>query len=1278
MVDERHVDAKLFWVEYAFLDWASLLRPRQRGDAPTGRIPTTHNPDQAVQQVGLRWHVNAAEHTTGTEDPIGLPTGPFTVWRRRPGGTQDLEEPLTARVKGGLFMGMRLVIFDRTVATLTLQVSSPSGGIVIGLANAPKALSALTWDSVPAGSATIRLAAGRMNGLLMPPAMNILGAHGSDPTRVANELDWEPLEIVGMPVDDSWSGIGDHLTEQGFVGALTDPISAAKHRLVRGTPPFGWHNEVEPGVLAPQWLAPDPDGVIDEVRVEMLPQLQKALQLPQPDQVAHRSIHAMPPPETLQGDAMSGSASDAEIPSVAMLQLAVSGDPFLSLALGHGTNIAEGKGTSDFGNFERGPEFDYMVTAPFRPGIGAGPAPIELASLALRARPAFPPALATNIESEQLASLPPPATDTHWRASTITKWDRAFEMALVRTASHAVARHEPGETASKALLEERPSQGHHPITPAVSEGDDQFNFVHYADRELIVPNDPGNRSVRYSVANQNIFSVWSPWQTAGVTVAQPALAPPKILDADFDVVAPATGTVCPATLTVDLTWDWTDRRPQQLRLVGRVFAAADRATAVPIPFPPAGLERAIATPGAAIVLSFAGDTASLSGAPPGSTIRYLDPQGDAEVTSGAAQGDGARRYRVRIAGLVADFTTTDHIGFALWAAGTERIPPNRTVAGATEFYAYSSDPVAPAVPPELVPLSSLPDAEGRSHARISWPAAPGAAAYVVYSSDEITMRAHYDLGEPNLDDTLSDRLTELLDAWVADPDRRPFTRRIAKPVTGRSVDVSLPRGTTGISTFVIVSLSAGQVEGPWPDPTSSSLRDEVIVRATPRIAAPSTPEIEARADGSVVHLMVRTRPGHRVGKLDIHRVRVDAAARELDTMGPPIETVNETTGGWNIETDTDGTPLSFAGTDSPGSSWRRVWYRAVAWADDEWPVSGEPFPEAIAERGLLAGRSPSSNAVSVVVPPPNPPDLSPITVSWPGGSLAHVLLSWTTTAPFTAPLGAHRTEIDIRESAASSPLIAVSDDLENVTTVSPTVGHGVWRDDGSTPARFNALIRRSDVNTEVDAVVQIIDPLGRATHQNVHIGAGSVLPAPVLTDLEMFTIAGRGTILTFNSTSPITRFGSDAYRLHIAATRTTTPTIPPVGRPGRPGLPIPPIRPGPLVRGSRPPVAGATEPSAIRRGSDPELPALVRPRPGTIGDLAVFGRPIVLEVDLPDVPIDRGQPSTSADLQIRRMRGGGPSYTYSVLAKTAVSGFALRLTSPDGRTASVSTKDRES
>lgn len=1251
----RVIDPRLFWAESALLNWAQIHELHEY--APVEGFEPSR--EWAFRQVALRWHVYAGTSDRRVHRPIGLPTGPFTVWRRPVGVEARIEQPIDLAEKG-FVNGLRVVAFRRPVATVTLHVTSAAGGAVFGLSHEPRLLSFVTWETVAGGNRVVRLRAGHLNGVAVPPGMVVTGAEGSDPHEFVERARWEPVEIVGYPVDRTWAGVGGHLTRQGLVGDLTDPIEAARRRIARGTPPLGWHAVVGNGASAPPWVAPQPDGLIDEVSKDLLPELRQALRQPQDAQASHVFTRHMPSPESIDGKAVPGPGSEADIPSVGMLQMAVAGDPFLSLTLGFGTNLTDGDVTNPE-HIDAGSVSDYMVTAPYADGFGDG-REIELTTLALQPKNVLPPPLAAGLASVPRAYLPPSGPDAPWRASTTTRWDRPFGIALARPASHAVTRHDPGEAESALQLQERPSGGHHPIAPARGGDDDLGNFVIYADRHFPVANDPGHRTLHYGVANQNIFGIWSAWTSSTVVALQPAPAPPRILAARLDVTAPASGSSCAASVTLDVTWDWTDRRPGALRLVGRMFAAPDRSTTDPSPGVPAGLDRAVATPGAAVRLEFTGDTPTLVGAAPGSTVEGVDPQGETTVAFGAAQGGSARRYRVRLTGFMCDFAATDHIGLGLWISGSERIAPQRVATAPAAFHTYASTPIAPAVPPELVPLSSLPDAEGRSHVRVTWPAAPGADAYVIYGSDEITMRDFYELGEPDIAATLSDRVTELLDAWEGDPNRRPFTRLTPRPVTGTSAALALPRGTTGIATFVVIAMSAGGTEGPWPQAGSAGLRDAVVVRATPRIAAPATPAIEARVQDGTVHLTVRTRPGHRVGRVDVHRVRVDEAARALDLMGPPIATVTPATAGWSVQTDDDGAPLEFTGTDTPSPSWRRVWYRAAAWADDQWPVDGEPFPYQIAERGLIAGRSAPSNVVSVTVPPPNPPDLSPVVVSWPGGGAADVELTWTTTAPFEAPLGIHRTDVDVRVSGSQHPLADFHGPLGDVSTTAP-LGDGVFRDPGSTPAAFHAIVRRSDATAALDASVRVVDPLGRATERSVHVPAGPVLPAPHLGSLDVFTIVGRGTILTFVSSSPTVWFdGGQAYELTVEA-------IPPSTRP-----PVFPLATGALAT-ARPRIRpGRLTPSRHRVS---EIGAVnVIDTSGVavrgIGDLLAPSRPVTLTTALPDIPIDRNQSATGAPIEVRRSRASGDHVPYSVLVTTDVRAIRLTLRSPDGRVTTAS------
>jgi hypothetical protein len=128
-------------------------------------------------------------------------------------------------------------------------------------------------------------------------------------------------------------------------------------------------------------------------------------------------------------------------------------------------------------------------------------------------------------------------------------------------------------------------------------------------------------------------------------------------------------------------------------------------------------------------------------------------------------------------------------------------------------------------------------------------------------------------------------------------------------------------------------------------------------------------------------LVINTRPGPRPKTIEIHRVRVDDAAKELDTMGPPIARLAATSGPWAVTTTPDpdyGAYITTVqGADGPTGSWKRVWYRATAWTAED-PT-----------RGGLKGRSSASNAVWVVLPPTDPPVLSALSIGG-GPTLAGV------------------------------------------------------------------------------------------------------------------------------------------------------------------------------------------------------------------------------------------------------------------------------------------------
>jgi hypothetical protein len=1084
----RIVDSTRFVVEGVWLDWLQILKGKGITSGPL--VDAFVKGGKARYAVALRWHL-AAHHgnlQNGKDQGIGLPTGPFTVWRR-PSLDTGLEKPVGFDLVGYALLGVSAIRFDRRLAMARVQVTHPTGTVIFGITNPEWPWSTVTQATVPAGSSQVELYAPGMAGILIADGTTVSKVTGVSDADYHGVANWQPVEIVGLPVDPKeWAGVGDHAQYQGLLPALEEPRTAAAHRLQRGTPVLGWDPLVAAGVSAPPWAPPDPLGVLAELDPVLLPSLHDLLVKEQMAQALETLAVPLPPPATLDGDEMPADPSTAQVSPVSVLQLGVGTDPYLSLALGYGTNLDETGRNPDVPRFHGGSLYDYMVTAPYAKGLDGKSPPVELVAYALRPLPAAFPPVPVQLDATHRAFEAPAAVDLPWAASTIVRWERPTKTTLFRLASSALARHDAGDATAVALMESRTAGGFHPVAPGQSPTDAENNFLHLTDTRAVIPNDPGARSMRYSVANQNLFGLWSGWRGADHAVTQPAPVPPRIVSATLELPAPPSGKLCTGGLLVDFTWDWTDRRPDTVELLGTLYPAATRGAPPPSNIVPSGLDR---TPGGgqpSVVLQFTGDTATVDGVVT-NNLRYLNQDGDEEVAPGATQSDSVRRYRLTVPGFSVDFTGTPHAGVALWVRGTERLAPHHQTEAAGPVLAFASDPVAPPMSPPIVTLGSMPDAQGRSHAKLAWTAVAGAAGYLVYEADEFTLLHHYEQAEPAPDAALSNRLQTIKDLFDAHPgDRRPFTRLTSRPVTGTSLDVMLPRGSRSIQCYVIITAGPGATEGPWP-----SNSDALYAIAAPRIAAPPPPELLAVVDEAtgVVTVTVRTRTGHAVEQVDVHRVSVDDAARSLATMGPPIATVTSGGGGgWTWKTpakpaDPAYGTVTVSGSDSPGPSWRRVWYRALAW--------GAPNDA----RGLVRGPSAPSNPFSLVVPPAAAPDLSSVSLKWPGGAVADVRLDFSSAAPVArTALGPHRLEIalaDVTDPSAPAVVLSLASDLEGLPTAAPASGNGVWRVSG-TPTGYRVIVRRNNVNVVLRGLIRLVDPLGRRSEQPVDVPAGQAPP----------------------------------------------------------------------------------------------------------------------------------------------------------------------------------------
>ncbi len=261
---------------------------------------------------------------------------------------------------------------------------------------------------------------------------------------------------------------------------------------------------------------------------------------------------------------------------------------------------------------------------------------------------------------------------------------------------------------------------------------------------------------------------------------------------------------------------------------------------------------------------------------------------------------------------------------------------------------------------------------------------------------------------------------------------------------------------------------------------------------------------------------VTSRPGPRPKMVEFYRVRVDDAAREVDTMGPPIAQLSASGAGWvaTMSPDPDYGPFisTVTGTDAPGGSWRRVWYRATCWTGTD------------LTRGGLPGRSEPSNAAWVVLPPADPPVLSALSLG-KGPNPPDVMVQWTCASPRKkTPLGPHK--ISVRASVAgAAPLISLDTTLDALDSAMPAAGSGIWvTDTTGGVTTYRALLPRAALADVVSFAVRITDPLGRTGAQLITVAAGSPV---VVADLSSLHMTGGAVpppghiVLTFSSASPL-------------------------------------------------------------------------------------------------------------------------------------------------------------
>jgi hypothetical protein len=1212
--------------------------------------------------VYLRWQVDPA---------VGLPSEPFKVWRR-PAIPLLAYEEIPVRAFAGPFA--TYYVLPRDMIGIEVTVLSHGGAvscIVMGLANGIEIDNVVTMGTlaVPAGGLRVtEISAPRIELLAIagvPDAtVTLRGIALDDADKISN---WTLLETVGLPVDEGeFADLAPqrHGVKQGLAGAETDALSAAVDRFRRGVNPLGWHPAFPTGEGAPLWELPRPEDLVNDAHRQLLPMVHDAMARPAAQQVTLTRRFDINPPQHLSGAAMPGEEGAAEVSPIKLLQTVVGTDPMQAVALGFGTGYAYEDlppiSLSDrmmFGDDSRS-DWDFMVTGLWDRGLTGEDEPVELAVILPRPARVVPPPPPVDTRLHFLAHQRPAAADQPWVISTRTSWERLPLGGIAPVASFASARAHPGETFAQALMQRRPgAKGFTFIGNNENCKDPEYPRQSASDGNLPIPLSPGSVAVTYAIATQNIFGVWSPWVSQPFAASEPPVETVNIVAARLEPVDPGGGaSACPAMLEVEFVVDWRVRTVARIEWRGKLFAAATRHHPPPAPSG-TGVQRSLIGPAEGLAVTFAGDVPSVS--LPGGQIDSLDKDGrQVVVPSAASQGD-ARRYRMRVPGFVLDFGGTAHIGLALGGRVTERATGRTGSFGPTAKVAYASDPRAlPTMPLPNVPLASLPDAAGQSHVVLEWGAVPAAAGYVLYESSETKILASRNLAEAAPGTALYKRLERIKTEFRNNPERRDFTRVNRDLLTVNKLDVALPRGSQMIHLWVVLPVSHGGIEAPWPSVAAAS--DALIAYVAPRVAEPAPPTIEARrietGAGFAAALRIGTRPtgGARPTRIDLYATASNDAARTLDSMGFPIASLTASAEDWTVVTDSANGAAwitAVTGTHRPAGSWNQRWYRAVAWSDDDLP------------RGVRGGRGRPSPAVPMLIPPDGPPVLGAPVVIWPaGGAPGDILLTFLADAPVgDTVVGPHFLFAEVRLGGEAEAHFLTGRDpadpathygrplpLSQIATGAPAGSTDLMRDPAGAGRTYRLLVRRPAAMPGGSVTLRLTDPLGRTSERSVALQPGSIVPLPDLSPIDRFAISGRGTFFSFSTDADLDAGLAYVLRVRLTPRAGTGGTLGSVTFPGG-------------IRNFR------REKDFVRENGTMYLDDLLDPGAGLRLQFRLVRGVWTFEGDPAAVPAaDALTVPSGVQFAMGRQEIGARTH-FTIIARSALSRVHVRLTAPDGR-----------
>jgi len=209
----RILDPDRFILAAGVTDWNVIGRTR---NLPAG--PIADRRKITPQMLQLRWMIDPKQ---------GMPTQAFQVWTR-PHGGGAVPAPVPNVTQYPTILGWSAYGWDNALVFVVGTVTITGGAtIVAAYSGAPYVSALIGFNVFQIGTTPFSFSGPGIQSLVLMGQGTITGLMGFDGNNAANDPTWQPLEIVGLPVQPAqWTGVFGWSKPQGMNASLMAPVDA--------------------------------------------------------------------------------------------------------------------------------------------------------------------------------------------------------------------------------------------------------------------------------------------------------------------------------------------------------------------------------------------------------------------------------------------------------------------------------------------------------------------------------------------------------------------------------------------------------------------------------------------------------------------------------------------------------------------------------------------------------------------------------------------------------------------------------------------------------------------------------------------------------------------------------------------------------------------------------------------------------------------------------------------------------------------------------------------